>query len=113
MATDVFGRRRYFADHEFYKIRNFCIQSPSSMVCLRKLVRLHETLSDKARIGFHIHDGYCVMCKKNQLNSIYETATSILEEEDPLFPGLKLRTSCTSGANLNDMKEKTIKKEMV
>lgn len=113
MATDVFGRRRYFADHELYKIRNFCIQSPSSMVCLRKLVRLHEILIDKARIGFHIHDGYCVICKKNQLNSIYEIATSILEEEDPLFPGLKLRTSCTYGINLNDMKEKTIKKEMV
>lgn len=113
MAIDVFGRRRFFADRELYKIRNFCIQSPSSMVCLRKLVLLHDALHDKASISFHIHDGYCVICKKSQLNSVYDIATSVLEEEDSLFPGLRLKTSCSYGHSLNDMKNKTSDKEMV
>jgi hypothetical protein len=102
-ATDVFGRRRKFEDHELYKIKNFCIQSPASMICLRKLVRLHEALSGKAGICFHVHDGYCVLCNKNEVGFIQEIGSAALEEEDPMFPGLRLKTTCKFGHSLNDM----------
>lgn len=102
-ATDVFGRRRTFGDHELYKIKNFCIQSPASMICLRKLVKLHEALAAKASIGFHVHDGYCVLCDKKNLASTCKLGTEVLEEEDEMFPGLVLKTACKFGQNLNQL----------
>jgi hypothetical protein len=102
-ATDAFGRKRKFEDQKQYKIKNFCIQSPASMICLKKLVRLHEVFASKASICFHVHDGYCVLCNKNEVNSVYELGTSVLEEEDPMFPGLDLKTTCKFGHSLNDM----------
>src|SRR5690606_18628861 len=47
VATDVWGRRREFDLNELYKIRNFCIQSPASMVCLTKLVRIYQKLNQE------------------------------------------------------------------
>lgn len=102
-ATDVFGRRRTFGGQELYKIKNFCIQSPASMICLRKLVKLHEALAGKASVGFHVHDGYCVLCDKKNLASICELGTKVLEEEDEMFPGLVLKTTCKFGQNLIDL----------
>lgn len=104
MATDRFGRRRRFDERELYKIRNFSVQSPASMICLRKLVRLHGSLSGLARVCFHVHDGYCVVCDKNEVREVSEIGTSVLEEEDPLFPGLRLRSLCCSGGSLSDLK---------
>lgn len=104
MAVDLFGRRRRFKGRELYKTRNFSVQSPASMICLRKLVRLHDALSGLARICFHVHDGYCVVCDKNKVSEVFEVGTSALEEEDSMFPGLRLRTSCVHGACLEDMK---------
>ena len=106
-ATDVFGRKRTFEDQKQYKIKNFCIQSPASMICLKKLVRLHEVLASKASICFHVHDGYCVLCNKNEVNFVYDLGTSVLEEEDPMFPGLDLKTTCNFGHSLNDMQNIT------
>jgi DNA polymerase I-like protein with 3'-5' exonuclease and polymerase domains len=103
-ATDIFGRRRKFQKDEMYKIKNFCIQSPSNMICLRKLVKLHEALSNRAKICFHIHDGYCISCNKKELKSVYDLSKKVLEEEDDLFPNLKLKTSCHYGENLNKLK---------
>ena len=102
-ATDVFGRRRTFDEQELYKIKNFCIQSPASMICLRKLVKLHEALAGKASIGFHVHDGYCVLCDKKNLASICGIGMEVLEQEDEMFPGLVLKTTCKFGQNLNDL----------
>lgn len=109
-ATDAFGRKRIFESHDHYKIKNFVIQSPASMICLRKLVKLHEALADKASICFHVHDGYCILCKKNEINSICDLGTRVLEEEDDMFPGLKLRVSCQNGHRLDDLK--TLNKEV-
>lgn len=103
-ATDIFGRRRKFQKDELYKIKNFCIQSPSNMICLRKLVRLHEALGNKARICFHIHDGYCISCNKKDLKLVFDIAKKALEEDDDLFPNLHLKTSCHFGDNLNKLK---------
>lgn len=102
-AIDVFGRRRTFEDQKLYKIKNFCIQSPASMICLRKLVKLHEALAGKASIGFHVHDGYCVLCDKKNIASICELGTEVLEEDDDMFPGLALKTTCKFGQNFNDL----------
>ena len=103
VAMDVFGRIRKFEDEEQYKIKNFCIQSPASMICLRKLVKLHQALLEIGSLCFHVHDGYCVLCKKNQIESVFEIGTKILEEEDELFPELYLKTTCYFGNNLNNM----------
>jgi len=104
MATDRFGRRRRFEERNLYKIRNFSVQSPASMICLRKLVRLHDSISGLARICFHVHDGYCVVCDKNQAREVFEIGTRVLEEEDEMFPGLRLRTSCVFGSELEELK---------
>lgn len=103
-ATDLFGRRRKFQVDEFYKIKNFCIQSPANMICLRKLVKLHEALGKKAKMCFHIHDGYCVSCDKKDLKNIFEIGRKTLEEDEDLFPNLKLKTSCYFGENLNNLR---------
>lgn len=104
-ASDAFGRRRTF--QEQYKIKNFCIQSPSSMICLRKLVLLHGALDGRASICYHLHDGYCLLCKKNEIRSIMELATSVLEGEDSMFPGLNMRVSCEGGPRLDEMQTLT------
>jgi hypothetical protein len=103
-ATDIFGRRRKFQKEELYKIRNFCIQSPSNMICLRKLVKLHESINNKAKIFFHIHDGYAIACKRKDLKLVFELGKKALEEDDDLFPNLKLKTSCHFGEHLNNLK---------
>jgi DNA polymerase I-like protein with 3'-5' exonuclease and polymerase domains len=111
IATDVFGRKRKFEDQEQYKIKNFCIQSPASIICLRKLVRLHDALDGKANICFHVHDGYCVLCNKNDVNAVSKIGIKTLEEDDELFPGLKLKITCNFGHNLNNLK--SLKKEVL
>lgn len=105
IATDIFGRRRKFEEDELYKIKNFSIQSPSNMICLRKLIRLHEAIKNHARICFHIHDGYCVSCNKKNMKLVYDISKSVLEDEEDLFPGLRLKTSCQYGDNLNKLKD--------
>lgn len=104
MAVDFFGRRRRFKGRELYKTRNFSVQSPASMICLRKLVRLHRSLSGLARTCFHVHDGYCVVCDKNKVDEVFEVGTSVLEEEDAMFLGLRLKTSCVHGPCLEETK---------
>ena len=101
-ATDFFGRRRSFLENEFYKIRNCCVQSPSNMICLKKLVDLHGSLRD-AKLRFHVHDGYVVSCRKRDMNSVYEDVKFILEKDDEMFPNLKLKVSCKYGKNLNNL----------
>lgn len=104
-AFDIFGRRRRFEDDEIYKVRNFCIQSPSNIVCLRKLVKLYESIKDFAKICFHVHDGYVISCNRNELLKTIKLATKVLEEEDEMFNGLKLKVSCKYGKKLNNLKD--------
>lgn len=104
-ALDAFGRRRFFAPEERYKVRNFCIQAPSSVVCLKKLVELHSRLSGIADLRYHIHDGYCLTCDEQGLIQAYDSGTECLESCDPLFPGLSMKTSCNAGQNLDNLCE--------
>lgn len=110
-ALDVFGRRRVFADGEFYKSRNFCIQSPASMICLRKLVTLHAAVSGIADVCFHVHDGYCLVCDRSSVDRVVDVGTESLESEDDLFPGLQLRVSCKFGPDLENLE--TPRKEKI
>jgi hypothetical protein len=106
VATDFFGRRRIFSSRHLYKIRNFSIQSPASMICLKKLVKLRDSLNGRARICFHVHDGYCLLCDKNDVDYVCKTGKKVLEEEEDIFPGLHLRTSCHFGKRLDQLEPK-------
>ena len=100
-----FFRRRKFDKNELYKLKNFCIQSPSSMICLRKLVKLHTcSKENNYNIVFHVHDGYIISCNKKDIKKIHKIVKNILEEEDEMFPGLVLKSSCSFGYNLNKLK---------
>jgi hypothetical protein len=102
-AIDVFGRRRAFESGESYKARNFCVQAPASMICLRKLVSLHEGLIGLADICHHVHDGYCLVCDRSSVEEVANAGLTILQSEDDLFPGLSLRASCQFGPDLNNL----------
>lgn len=110
IAFDFFGRRRVFDSNEFYKARNFSIQSPASIVCLMKLVRLFNSISEIANLCFHVHDGYCLVCKKSMVEEVSEIGIDCLESDEDLFPSLKLKTICKFGFDLNNLK--TIKRKV-
>ncbi len=100
-ALDYFGRRRVFDNS--YKIRNFVVQSPASLVCLHKLVLLMAVLKDIASVCMHIHDGYVLSVAKDNVSKAYQIAKQILESENELYPGLKLSVGCEQGVSLNEM----------
>lgn len=100
-AHDYFGRRRVFDNP--YKIRNFAVQSPASLICLHKLVLLVEALEGIANVCMHIHDGYVISVKNDNLVKTYEITKHILESENELYPGLRLQVGCERGTNLNQL----------
>lgn len=98
-ATDIMGRKREFSDQQ-YRSRNFFIQSPASLFCCAKLVELDQKLSDSAKLVFHVHDGYVLSYKKSEEKKITTIVRGVLESEHPMFPGLRLKTSCKCGVLL-------------
>jgi DNA polymerase I-like protein with 3'-5' exonuclease and polymerase domains len=92
--VDYIGRKRSFAEGEFYKYRNFIIQSPGAIFCLEKLVRLHDELGGYGKIVAHIHDAYVVRSDDKQLETVKSICLKVLEGESIIFPGLKLKTNC-------------------
>ena len=98
---DYFGRCRVFDVR--YKVRNFIVQSPASLICLHKLTQLIEALGDLGAVCMHIHDGYVLSVKKENLHKTNNLTKQILESENELYPGLKLKTGCKVGVNLNKM----------
>ena len=101
-ATDYFGRRRRF-DNQQYKIRNFVVQAPASIICLHKLVRLYESLQGNAELVFHIHDGYGIVIHKSNVKAA-DTAIDVLQSDESLYPGLKLKTATSRGEFLYTLK---------
>jgi hypothetical protein len=100
-AIDNFGRRRKF--EESYKIRNFAIQSPASLVCIDRLNKLNESVSGIAKVCMHIHDGYVLYCDNNNLEKSCLKAKKILEETSDFYFDLKLKTVCSVGSHLSDL----------
>lgn len=108
-ADDIFGKRRYF-DGKEYRVRNFCVQSPASIVCLEKLIQLYHALVPLTKLAYHVHDGYMVYTTKEKWKEVYSKAVAVLSSESQMCPGLKLRVSVKAGRNLNELKN-VIKKE--
>lgn len=102
-CTDYFGRRRKFERDDFYKTRNFVIQSPASLICLHKLVQLNRAVEGLARIVLHIHDGYVLVVNKTDVSKVIRIATETLEASDPLYPDLRLRVSVKQGTRLDQL----------
>jgi hypothetical protein len=102
-GIDYFGRRRKFDQGNIYKIRNFVIQAPASVICLAKLVKLYQNIKNLAKLAFHVHDGFCIIVDKTKVKKLHALGTSILESSDELFPNLKLTTACEVGVCLNEL----------
>lgn len=90
IATDYFGRIRQFPENQ-YKARSFVIQSPASIVCLDKLIKLHNVIHGIGQLAWHVHDGYVILTNKLSVDRIRKLATECLEAEETLYPGLKLK----------------------
>lgn len=110
-VTDVFGRRRKM-ESDLYKVRNFAVQAPASLICIHKLIVLHRVLKSlNAEVAMHIHDGYVVMADRGQTPLVVEKACEALEKEEALYPGLKLSVACRVGGRLDMLKPFDRKKE--
>ena len=103
VAMDYFGRKRCFDESKHWKVRDFVVQSPASLVCLEKLIALHNKIKGYARLACHIHDGYILYVNKSFVKMIAGMAKEILEQESELCPGLKLRSSCKVGRSLSEL----------
>lgn len=104
-AKDVFGKKRYnFEEGKDYAGRNFSIQSPSSLICLEKLINLHFAIEGKADIAYTVHDGYVVYANKENWKDICKICYNSLITESELCSGLKLKVTCKAGTDLNNMK---------
>lgn len=107
-ADDIFCKRRYFKEKE-YRVRNFCVQSPASIVCLEKLIQLYYALVPATNLIYHVHDGYVIYATKENWKEIYRKGNLVLSSESELCPGLKLKVSCKAGRNLNRLANVAIK----
>jgi len=102
-AIDYFGRKRKFEDGSLYKSRNFLVQAPANIICLKKLVNLWNSTKNFAKLAFHVHDGFCILVRSTEWKKVFLLGKEALESEDDLFPGLFLKTACEAGTNLNKL----------
>jgi hypothetical protein len=102
-ALDVLGRPRTFPEDKLYIIRNFVVQAPAAMVCLEKLVALHDALLNSGHIVASVHDGYSIVCHRARYVEVVKKGLEVLEAESILCPGLKFRAACKVGDRLNEL----------
>jgi hypothetical protein len=109
-AFDYLSRRRRFNFKEYNsknQLRNFIIQAPAAMVCMEKLIALvKEFEKTDNKVGFSIHDGYCLYVRDEKYELEFKKTKEILESPSKVLPGLVLRVSCEMGKNLNEMEKK-------
>jgi hypothetical protein len=106
VRKDHFGRQRFFEDKSYLvPMRNFAVQSPASLVCLEKLIQLHNAIRGYGKIICHVHDGYYICAAKSVLATVCSLAKQTLELESELCVGLKLQCSCKVGDSLTEVKE--------
>jgi DNA polymerase I-like protein with 3'-5' exonuclease and polymerase domains len=101
-VQDCFGRKRSILE-EAYKARNFCIQSPSALICLESLIKLDGGSESLYKLAFHVHDGYFVACKSKDMQEVYYRAKKILEQQSEFMPDLKLYVASRVGKSLDKM----------
>jgi len=99
ICYDYFKRRRAFEDKR-WKIRNFLVQSPASIVCLEKLIELSTTIRGYGDLIAHIHDGYLLRANDSLVENLCSIIKGVLESESELCPGLRLRTTHKCGKTL-------------
>jgi hypothetical protein len=106
-TTNMFGRKRNIDSDKDYLIRSFIIQSISSLFCLIKLIKIYESFENDSNsfLTMHIHDGYVLTSKISDILFASDKITKIMEEEEPLFEGLSLKTSLKFGKNLNNLRK--------
>lgn len=102
-CVDYFGRKRIFDEGSYYKARNFVVQSPASLICLYYLVQLYKGTKNLFSLVFHVHDGYFMAISRENLQSGYRVAKNILESENELIAGLRLKVSSKIGLKLDGM----------
>lgn len=91
LFQDYFGKVKKF-DNNDYRIRNCAVQSPAALICLHKLVKLFDNLNE-ASIVAHIHDGFILSAHHSVAKHVKQKAVEILEAEEELYPGLRLKVS--------------------
>lgn len=99
--SDYFGRKRYFEEGEEWKIRNFIIQSPAATICLDKLVQLYNNLSNYAKLGYHVHDGFVIITHRDYKVKTKQLLKEILEAEDSFYAGLRLKIDIKENHGVN------------
>jgi hypothetical protein len=104
VVHDYFGRPRLYTG-EYHKSRNFAVSSPAAVVCLDKLIRLHDMLeSTLSRIAYTVHDSYVLLCDNlREIPLIAEMCREVLESESNYCPGLNLRVVAKAGKQLDKM----------
>ena len=102
-AKDLFGKYRFdFTDN--FSSKNFSIQSPASIFCLEKLIKLSNVLRGKTDVVYSAHDGYVVYGTKDKWRAIAKISYEVLSSESEMCPGLKIPVVCRGGRNLNNLK---------
>lgn len=100
-CVDYYGRKRRFSAEESYKYRNFIIQSPASIICLDRLVRLHRNLGSYGKLVAHIHDGYIVKVSNSYIEIVKSLCLDSLQSESLICPDLNLRANFKYGKTLS------------
>lgn len=104
VAEDYYGRRRILPDN-FFRARNFSVQSPASLICLDRLVHLYTELREMARVVAHVHDGYLIAVPVAHQRDVLRRAAEALEAESGLAPGLRLKVNYKLGKNFGELVE--------
>jgi DNA polymerase I-like protein with 3'-5' exonuclease and polymerase domains len=102
VAVDYFGRTRAVGD-DHYKARHFSVAAPAALVCMEKLIELHNLLPNNLIMS--VHDGYYFAANRSNFGAIVRAVEGTLEAESKFCPGLRLKTKCTVGKSLSGMKE--------
>jgi hypothetical protein len=100
--TDYFGKTRLL-NGEAFKARNFLVQSPASIICFHKLVELYKKIKNKAKICYHLHDGFCIIVNNQNLSQVLDLGKEVLQASSDLYPGLKLKIDVRIGRSLTDL----------
>jgi hypothetical protein len=68
------------------------------------LFNLLEKNKDIAKLIYSLHDGYGILVEKRSWRKIAILAKQVLEAEDHLYPGLRLRTALQVGEKLSQLR---------
>ncbi len=99
VVVDYFGKSRSFGE-KHYLARDFVIQSPTATFCFEKLIDLYNLENKHYTLAMSIHDGYVMICDKEDFEIVAREVKEILESESKLCPGLKMKVGLKAGQTL-------------